>query len=666
MKNSISTAQKAINFLVRSRDIHYLQSVGATGSASFYRGDNSGFAPGATIYQALKNGQKSTIACNVVSYNQIEGHIRAAMKQNAILVLEIARSQLKYALDEIKAVRYIKEIMARADCRIPVVLHGDHIQYEQKLFDQKEILSEIYQAETGQALTAGKNILAIGENILLKAREKLKQNAQAERQAVSEIIKRLVKAGFTSLAIDASTIYDEMASNFILNYYERNGAAAEKLIIKLEKEFALSLEWGAEIFKLDLEKNREKFDEMKEDIISGMKKRRKTEENIQSRVWEFENVFGVLARAARENNLALAELVGAYEKIMSGLAKATITGEIDEKILSSFSPKQKLLLLPTSNAAETAHQLKTIREVLNQDKPELKDSFGLEVEVGHVDRKVTNPRLGGKLECKVTHPLAVKIMGEYLKGRGLAFDLIAANNGSGHGTEFDKATLTPISQVDKISPYLTKELQKEAEKFGAALVQHGTTGSDMDELAELSRKRIVKFNIATNYQHIVFNVLSLLDNGLAEDKLMDRVWSDQMSLMSELSVKTRDNIKAVAQEIISRPENIKIKANDSLFRKILKNTYFWARAKGKLDEKSSREEIAAIFAKEYKRAFGKLDEEFYKIGARRDLFKIDCDPDGDTADDLAAETSGITAATLTNDGLRGRAKNLDEKISEQK
>lgn len=660
----MSKTQKAITFLTKNRDIQYMQAVHTNDTANFI--NETGFVPGSLVFQSLRKNTKSIVASNVVSYNQIEGHIKAAIAQNAILVLEVARSQLGYALDENKTMEYIKKIIEKNNCNIPIVVHGDHIQYTTKLFNQKKILADIYEDKTGKHFDENINIENIDREILELTQEKLIQNANEERKAITEIIERLIKAGFTSIAIDASTIFDEVAGDAVMKYYENFGTEAEKLIIELEKSFALSLEWGVKILKYDIEKDKDKFDELKENIIADMKKRNKSDEKIEARIIELERAFGILASEANKHGLIIEEVKIAYDKIMKEIAEATIAGVINEKILNRMSENKKLLLLPNSNAAETAYQLEKIKNILEKNNPEMIDTFGIEVEVGHVDKKVPNPRLGGKMESKMTHPVAVKIVGEYLSQRGLRFDLIATNNGSGHGTEFDKESLVPISQVDKISPFLTEELQVEANRFQASIAQHGTSGSDMDELAELSRKGVIKFNIATNYQQIILNVLSLLHDGYKEDCLMEKIWSDQISLMNGLHEKTRENIKFYAEEFLEDVNNLAPKSNDSLFVEFIKKTFTWGISKGKIKENSSKEDIATVLAKEFKRVFGEMDEKLYKLGTKKKSFLLGCLAQPNKKDDVTTHATSLTAAILTKEGWRGNAKGLDKNFLEQK
>ena len=62
----------------------YMQAVHSTDTVLFLEDRTLPFTPGSPVYQTLQKNTKSVIACNVVSYSQIEGHILAAMAQNAL------------------------------------------------------------------------------------------------------------------------------------------------------------------------------------------------------------------------------------------------------------------------------------------------------------------------------------------------------------------------------------------------------------------------------------------------------------------------------------------------------------------------------------------------------------------------------------------------------
>jgi fructose/tagatose bisphosphate aldolase/fructose-1,6-bisphosphatase/sedoheptulose 1,7-bisphosphatase-like protein len=618
--------QEAITQVVAERTKRYIRAIGASGTADLIRPFVQGFkfAPGHDVYEILRKNGKALPAINVVAYNQIEGNIRAAMDENAALILEVARSQLDYALDENQVVRYVSEIVERTSCTIPIVVHGDHIQYTEALFNQRAILKAEYEKVHGQGtFTEDMKIDDIDVSILEAVQAVLKANAEKERQVIAAINERLIKAGplvakgsakkgFTSIAIDASTIFDQVAFDAVLEYYANHGTAEQKLVIGLERGFALPLEFGVPFLKLDPKtpEAQARLNEMKGKIAHDMDIRGRSEDEINARMKEVEAAFGILVTEAEKNNLQPEDVIAAYDKIMQEIAEATIAGMIPKHISDLMSEKQRLLLLPTSNAEETAFQLRNIDKLLQRYRPDLVNRLGKEIEVGHVDAKVPNPRRGGKMEAKMTHPMAVRVMGNYIKAQGLYFDVIATNNGSGHGTDFDTTTLTPVSQVGKISPYLTADLNAEAAKFDASIAQHGTSGSDDDELTELARVGVIKFNIATIYQQIMLNIFSLVDDGLRGEHLLGVVNADMDALIAGLHADAREKMMQMAAEIERDPSKAQIQEGDSLFTQILKRTHAWGVKKNKIKEGAVATSAATTYAKEGKRAFRETDRQF--------------------------------------------------------
>lgn len=614
-KAPLINAQTAVTGLIQQRDIDYMGAVNSQGTASVAKPEKSEFLPGHDGYEALRANGQAAIAVNVVSYSQIEGHIRAAIKQNAMLILEVARSQLGYALDENTVMSYVREIVKKTGSTIPIIIHGDHIQYSE--VKPMAVLKKVYEAKNGEgSFKDVTDINAIDTAILKATQNELKKAFEKERAAVTAINERLIKAGFTSIAVDASTVFNEAGGDAVLNYYANRGTDVEKLVVQLENGFALPLEWGVDFLKLDpdSDEGKARFEEVKSKVVSDMEKRNRPQGEIDSWVAEMTSAFGILVKEERKNKLKAQEVIHSYDKIMEEVEAAKIAGKISQAVIDSMTENEKLLLLPTSNVEETAYQVKKIDEMVAEYAPALKGRFGKEVEVGHVDRKAPNPRHGGKMEAKMTHPAAVKIMGEYLKAQGLVFDLIATNNGSGHGTDFDTETLTPVSQVGKITPWLTVELQREAARFGASIAQHGTSGSDMDELTDLAKAGIIKFNIATNYQQIILNVLSLLDDGLTGEQLINRVGTDADALMAGLHEETRAKIMSVAAQFKDGTLTDAEAHTDSLFMKFMKRTYAWGVKKGKIKDGSSNQDVAKLLAKEFKRVFGESDNELTDIG----------------------------------------------------
>jgi len=606
----VSKGQDAINYLINRRDTQYMKAVRSIDSANLVAVMPDGsFAYGHDVYDQLKKNKMSAIAVNIVSYSEIEGHLLAAMENNSIIIFEVARSQIGYAIDEKQVVEYTREIMKKIGCNIPVVVHGDHIQYTLESFDQNALLKEVYEKEYGKdSFTASMDVNKIDTNILLAVSSKLRENAAKERKDISDIIERLIKAGFTSVAIDASTLFDEKAHDYVVRYYQTKGTAEEKLAINLEEAFALPLEWGTDFLKGTAD-----YNTIKGEVVKALKDRNRSDEEVAAKVKEMEAAYGTLVKEAEKAGLAADAVIAAYDRISYEVQAANIAGKLSDKVMETVSSKEKMLLLPTNNVEETAFQLAKIDELAKKYNPAMLGHVGKEVEVGHVDKKVPNPRRGGKLEAKMTHPMAIRVMKEVLDSKGLSFDIVAFNNGSGHGTDYDKDSLTPVSQVGKISPYLTADFKREVGD-DAADAQHGTSGSDMEELAELSKAGVVKFNIATNNQQTQLNVHYLLHKGIVGQALMDAVAATPEKLVEGLSEETRQAMKQFAEDLKSGRMTDKIETADSTFTRFMKLTYAWAKKKGKVKDSSSVADIGLVFAKEFKRAFKGMDGVLVDMG----------------------------------------------------
>lgn len=606
----VSKGQDAINYLINYRDTQYMKAVRSVDSANLVAVMPDGsFAYGHDVYDQLKKNNMSAIAVNIVSYSEIEGHLLAAMENNSVIIFEVARSQMGYAIDEKKVVEYTREIMKKIGCNIPVVVHGDHIQYTQESFDQNALLKEAYEKQYGKdSFKASMDVNQIHTNILLAVSSKLHENAAKERKDISDIIERLIKAGFTSVAIDASTLFDEKAHDYVVRYYQTQGTAEEKLAINLEEAFALPLEWGTDFLKGTADYNK-----IKGEVVKALKDRNRSDEEVAAKVKEMEAAYGVLVSEAEKSGLSADAVILAYDRISYEVQAANIAGRLSDKVKATLSAKEEMLLLPTNNVAETAFQLAKIDELVKKYNPAMLGRTGKEIEVGHVDKKVPNPRRGGKLEAKMTHPMAIRVMKEVLDSKGLTFDIVAFNNGSGHGTDYDKDSLTPVSQVGKISPYLTADFKREVGD-DAADAQHGTSGSDMEELGELSRAGVVKFNIATNNQQTQLNVHYLLHKGLVGQALMDAVAATPGKFVEGLSEEARQAMKQFADDFKSGRMTTKIETADSTFTRFMKLTYAWAEKKGKVKDGSSVADIGLVFAKEFKRAFKGMDDVLVDMG----------------------------------------------------
>ena len=631
---ALINAQQAITYLIKQRDIDYMTAVNAKDSADLVKDvrDSKGnpyeFFTGHLATEALRNAGKSAIAVNLVSYPQLEGTMKAAMVLNSILYIEDAGSQLVYALDAAKAMRTIREVKKKLGCTIPIVVHGDHIQYSE--VKQIVILKEAYDEKNGKgsfekdfkikdikkARISDIDINSIDLEVLKSAEDKLKAAFVKGRKDISSTNEVLIKEGFTSIATDASTIFDDIGVKAVSDYYAQNGTDEEKLIIKLENEFRLPLEWGVKFLKLNpgSDKSKARFKEISEKVTYDMQDRGKPQDEINAWIKEMESTFGILHKEAGKNGFNYEVVLSAYDKVMEKIEQVKILGKVEEDVLVTMSENQKLLLLPASNAQETAYQLQKIDELLKQYALELVGKFGIEIEAGHIDSTAPNPRHNNKMEAKMTHPIAVDLFGDFLTDLGLYFDLFAANNGSGHGTDFDLETLTPVPQVGKISLWLSEEFVEKLIRFKAALAQHGTSGSDLKELVDLAMAGIIKFNIATNHQQMLLNILSLLDDGLKGEELLKRIETDRAALESGLHENTRAKMMKIAAGFKDGTISTEESDTDILFMKFMKGAYAYGVKKGNIKDSTTQQEIAKLLAKEFKRSLGKLDEDLVKLG----------------------------------------------------
>ncbi|MCX5708743.1 MAG: 6-phosphofructokinase [Candidatus Omnitrophica bacterium] len=615
--------QSAIANLFAKRDYDYMNAVGASGTATLVGIHSGKFYSGHELLQALIKAGRAVTAENILCYNQVEGTLKAAMATNSAVILEVARSQLGYALDEKTFIAYVKEVAEKLNCNIPIIIHGDHIQYTQDLFDQKALLKEEYEKIFGSGTYNDKmDIEAVPIGVLKNVQKRLKTNIEQERVVISGIIEKLLKAGFTSIAIDASTIFDAYGDNYVTDYYMTKGTVEEKLVATLEQSFTFPLEWGVDFLKADPEKDTALYTEIRDQVVSDMTVRNRPQPEIDAQVKAMEQAFGSLTKEAKKAGFDPQVLIAAYDKVMKDKSSAKVAGEVPEIIAATLTEKQKLMLIPGSNAEETAFQLTKIDEVVAADKnlEWLKGNVGKEIEIGHVDQKVPNPRRGNKPEAKLTHPMDVVVMVAYMVKRGLTFDVIATNNGSGHGTDYDKNTLVPVSQVGKITPFLTREFARIVAAVNAAVAQHGTSGSDMDELSFLAKNGIIKFNIATNYQQIVLNVFAALED-VGISGLAEYCAKNADALVVGLSVQAREKMMKFAGDLKAGTISDKITPTDSEFIKFLKVTTAWGKKKSKIKEdpktkeiSSSKEDVALLYAKEFKRAFKDMNLALKDIG----------------------------------------------------
>lgn len=145
-----------------------------------------------------------------------------------------------------------------------------------------------------------------------------------------------------------------------------------------------------------------------------------------------------------------------------------------------------------------------------QEKMQGKE-FGLEVEVGEIGRKDTEGMILTKPEEAVTYITK-------LKEAGIEPNVIAIANGSTHGNIYDDKG-NPIAQVTINIPR-TKEVAKALRDagFDVKIAQHGITGTPLDLIEkQFPRGDILKGNVATLFQNIVFDALKKYHNDLWQE-----------------------------------------------------------------------------------------------------------------------------------------------------
>ncbi len=361
---------------------------------------------GGELFDFLRNNKRATIAANIISPLQLDGHFLAAMKTNSILILESALSQggeTGYGMTWKQQRKMLKESIERTGFNLPFVWHLDHHQVNIKNY---------------------------------------KKDAKKEIRRLKKEIYDFIEAGGTSIAIDASTAFNDKGVQRLL---DREGIKLDRYL----KTSQQAMEKGA--------------DHISPKIIP----------------------------------LALQERI----------AKTGLSENI--KITK-----------------ELAHYIK---KLIERKKPELVGRFGLEVEAGHIDFKV---EVDGKTAPKLTTPIEIRVMLEALKKDNIYPDTIAFNNGSGHGTSYDEFS-NVIPQKGQLRVPLTNKIAQTSKPFGVSPAQHGTSGSSLEELGRIQKAGTIKFNVATNFHEIEFNIYAMIRQGMSPAEILSIAEKNKARLVQE-------------------------------------------------------------------------------------------------------------------------------------
>lgn len=137
--------------------------------------------------------------------------------------------------------------------------------------------------------------------------------------------------------------------------------------------------------------------------------------------------------------------------------------------------------------------------------------FGLEVEVGEIGKTDEHGRV-------LTTPEEAVAYIKALNKNGVNPQVIAIANGSVHGNTYD-AKGNPVEQVSIDIPQTIK-IGEALEKNGlhVRIAQHGITGTPRELIrTKFPKKAIVKGNVATFWQDMVWDTLKVFDPELYND-----------------------------------------------------------------------------------------------------------------------------------------------------
>ncbi|MHC1576998.1 MAG: class II fructose-bisphosphate aldolase [Methanosarcinaceae archaeon] len=201
---------------------------------------------------------------------------------------------------------------------------------------------------------------------------------------------------------------------------------------------------------------------------------------------------------------------GTDEDIMS--TKALVSGQIEAGFTSFAIDASHLFNFQGGNLREelagninaTTKIAKHIEEIIDRD-------YGMEVEVGEIGREDAHGRVLTRPEEAVTF---IKALNE----NGVYPHVIAIANGSAHGNTYD-ASGNMVEQVS-IDIEQTRAVAQALKDNGleVRIAQHGITGTPRDMIHNhFPHGDIMKGNVATFYQNIVWDIFRIYEPELYQD-----------------------------------------------------------------------------------------------------------------------------------------------------
>ncbi len=235
--------------------------------------------------------------------------------------------------------------------------------------------------------------------------------------------------------------------------------------------------------------------------------------------------------------------------------------------------------------------------------------------------------------------------------------LLALNNGTAHGNNYDadgnliktKMNLPGTDAITRILAY-----------YGIREVQHGITGTPIENIPALRKVGMRIGHVGTNWQNITWEVI------VQEAKTTHPELQDLVNRMIDDLIKTYGKKYEVAQREGANQKNLERLIGKELKNLLGKYRQEWENlppdVKEKIDiatEKSATEHMIAFGSA----GTDALVNDYLKSGLvvpvrKSSAFKIGYEPVKPLVDDFSLQITGATAAVLTVKGLRGKALDL--------
>ncbi|MBU4589736.1 MAG: class II fructose-bisphosphate aldolase, partial [Candidatus Omnitrophica bacterium] len=160
---------------------------------------------------------------------------------------------------------------------------------------------------------------------------------------------------------------------------------------------------------------------------------------------------------------------------------------------------------------------------------------------------------------------------------GVKIDRIALNNGTAHGNNYDKDGNLIQTKMNLI---MTAAITKALAPYGIEIVQHGTTGTPLENLPALRAAGITEAHVGTNWQNIAWEVLTeeaksspeaaavvdsmidmLVSNYGEKYNVTDRATADPKDLEKLIGKELKLSLGAYKARLAALPDDIKAKIN---------------------------------------------------------------------------------------------------------